>query len=97
MRRLTEWGYPARLVDPAEACEIEPALRFPESGATVAWFPGEGYVLTEPLIARLVARAESHGADVLTGEPGRVTGLDPGPGRRCASAPPPALSRRRTR
>ena len=32
VRRLTEWGYPARLINPAEACEIEPALRFPESG-----------------------------------------------------------------
>ena len=51
------WGYPARLIDPAEAAEIEPALRFPEPGGAVAWFPGEGYVLTEPLIARLVARA----------------------------------------
>src|SRR5271165_1234779 len=79
VRRLTDWGYPARLVDPAEASELEPALRFPESGSTVAWFPGEGYVLTEPLIGRLVARAVSHGADVLTGERGRVTGLDPGP------------------
>jgi D-hydroxyproline dehydrogenase subunit beta len=79
VRRLTEWGYPARLIDQAEAAEIEPALRFPESGGTVARFPGEGYLLTEPLIARLVARAASHGADVLTGEQGRVTGLDPGP------------------
>ncbi|MGO8892781.1 MAG: NAD(P)/FAD-dependent oxidoreductase [Streptosporangiaceae bacterium] len=78
-RRLTDWGYPARLVSQAEASELEPALRFPESGTTVAWFPGEGYVLTEPLIARLVARAASNGADVRTGDPGRVTGLDPGP------------------
>ncbi len=79
VRRLTEWGYPARLVSLAEASEIEPALRSPESGGTAAWFPGEGYVLTEPLIARLVARAVARGADVLTGEQGRVTGLDPGP------------------
>jgi len=79
VRRLTEWGYPARLISRAEASEIEPALRFPESGGTVAWFPGEGYVLTGPLIGRLVARAVSHGVDVLTGEQGRVTGLDPGP------------------
>ena len=79
VRRLTEWGYPARLITRAEASEIESALRFPESGGTVAWFPGEGYVLTGPLIGRLVARAASHGADVLTGEQGRVTGLDPGP------------------
>src|SRR5208282_3694684 len=33
VRRLTEWGYPARLIDLAEASEIEPALRFPESGS----------------------------------------------------------------
>ncbi len=78
VRRLTEWDYPARLIDPAEATEIEPSLRLPALGA--AFFPGEGYVLTEPLIERLVARAKSHGADVLTGEPGRVTGLDAGPG-----------------
>ena len=78
VRRLTGWGYPARLIDPAEAAEIEPSLRPPARGA--AFFPGEGYILTEPLIERLVARAESHGADVLTGEPGRVTGLDAGPG-----------------
>jgi D-hydroxyproline dehydrogenase subunit beta len=80
VRRLTEWDYPARLIDPAEATVIEPALRLPPGPAALAWFPEEGYLLTEPLIARLVADAESHGADVLTGEPGRVTGVDSGPG-----------------
>jgi D-hydroxyproline dehydrogenase subunit beta len=74
VRRLTDWGYPARLVSPAEASELEPALRLPAPAA--AFFPDEGYLLTEPLIARLVARAESHGAQVLTGEPARVTGID---------------------
>ena len=74
VRRLTEWGYPARLVSPAEAADLEPALRLPAPAA--AFFPDEGYLLTEPLIARLVARAESHGAQVLTGEPARVTGID---------------------
>ena len=79
VRRLTEWGYPARLIDPADATRIEPALQL--SGATAAaWFPGEGYLLTEPLIARLVAHAESRGADVLTGGPGQVTSLETGPG-----------------
>jgi glycine/D-amino acid oxidase-like deaminating enzyme len=81
VRRLAGWGYPARLIDTAEAYELEPALRFPESGRTVAWFPGEGYLLTEPLIGRLVAHAKSHGADVRTGEPGRVVGLDTDPER----------------
>ena len=80
VRRLTEWGYPARLIDPADASEIEPALRFPESGSTVAWFPGEGYVLTEPLIGRLVVRAASYGAEILTGDQGQVSGLDLGRG-----------------
>jgi glycine/D-amino acid oxidase-like deaminating enzyme len=74
VRRLTEWGYPARLISPAEAAELEPALRLPAPAA--AFFPDEGYLLTEPLIARLVARAESHGAQVLTGEPARVTSID---------------------
>ena len=77
VKRLTEWGYPARLVDSAEAAALEPALRVPPD-ATAAFFPEEGYLLTEPLIARLVARAESHGAQVRTGEPGRVTGVEPG-------------------
>jgi glycine/D-amino acid oxidase-like deaminating enzyme len=77
VRRLTEWGYPARLVDPAEAAEIEPALCRPAPGA---WFPGEGYLLTEPLIARLVARAHSHGAELRAGDSGRVTALDTRPG-----------------
>ena len=78
VRRLTEWNYPARLIDPAEASELEPSLRLP--GTTAAWFPEEGYLLTEPLIVRLVAHAQSHGADVLTGDPGRVVGLDTKPG-----------------
>ena len=79
VRRLTEWGYPARLIDAAEAAQIEPSLRPPGPAALAAWFPGEGYLLTEPLIARLVARATSRGAALLTGEPGRVIGFDTGP------------------
>jgi glycine/D-amino acid oxidase-like deaminating enzyme len=78
MQRLADWGYPARLIDVAEATTLEPALRVPPD-ATAAFFPGEGYILTEPLITRLVGYAESHGAEVRTGEPGRVTGLDTSP------------------
>jgi glycine/D-amino acid oxidase-like deaminating enzyme len=106
VRRLAGWGYDARLIDAAEALELEPSLRLesslslpgpqpapgpqatsaspptpaPASLPTAAWFPGEGYLLTGPLTERLVARAVSHGADLLTGEQGRVTGLDAGPG-----------------
>jgi glycine/D-amino acid oxidase-like deaminating enzyme len=36
VRRLSAWGYPARLTDPAEAGDLEPALRLRVTGA---WFP----------------------------------------------------------
>jgi glycine/D-amino acid oxidase-like deaminating enzyme len=78
VHQLTEWGYPARLVDAAEAARLESALLI--NGAAAAWFPHEAYLLTEPLIARLVAHLTSHGGAMLTGEPGCVTALDPGPG-----------------
>lgn len=80
VNRLTEWGYDARLIDPAEAQDIEPALRFPSNEIAAAWFPAEGYLLTEPLIDRLVAQARKHGAELLTGEEGRVIGLETAPG-----------------
>jgi glycine/D-amino acid oxidase-like deaminating enzyme len=84
VRRLTQWGYPARLTDAAEAAEIEPALRLPGTGIEAAWFPDEAYLLTAPLIERLITRATAHGATLLTGERGRVTGLDAGQVRTAA-------------
>jgi D-hydroxyproline dehydrogenase subunit beta len=81
VRRLTEWDYPARLIDAAEVSQLEPSLRPAARHATAAWFPGEGYLLTEPLIARLVAHATSRGTVVLTGEPGRVIGFGTSPTR----------------
>jgi len=45
---------------------------------TIAWFAEEGYLLTEPLIDRLVAYATSRGAVVLTGDQGRVIAVDAG-------------------
>jgi glycine/D-amino acid oxidase-like deaminating enzyme len=76
VRRLAGWGYPARLIGPAEAAELEPSLRLPRPAPEVAWFPGEGYLLTERLVSRLVGLAARYGATVLTGERGRVIGLD---------------------
>jgi len=76
VRRLSGWGYPARMIGAAEAAGLEPSLRLPASVAEVAWFPGEGYLLTQPLVSRLAERAVQRGATLLTGEPGRVTGLD---------------------
>ncbi|MGD0925293.1 MAG: FAD-binding oxidoreductase [Streptosporangiaceae bacterium] len=74
--RLTEWEYPARLISAAEAAELEPSLRLPRPAPEVAWFPGEGYLLTEAMVSDLLARAVGHGATVLTGERGRVTGFE---------------------
>lgn len=78
VRRLAGWGYPARLIDVAEAAVLEPSLRLPRPGGEVevAWFPGEGYLLTGPLVSQLTGRAVQRGVRLLTGEPGRVTGLD---------------------
>jgi len=78
VRRLTDWGYPARKVDLAEAAVLEPSLRLPgqASDTEVAWFPSEGYLLTGPLVSQLAGRAVQRGVTLLTGEPGRVTGLD---------------------
>src|SRR5215831_9953886 len=76
VRRLAGWGYPARLIGAAEAAELEPSLRLPPSLPGAGWFPSEGYLLTERLVNELVGVAVQHGATVLTGEPGRVTGLD---------------------
>jgi glycine/D-amino acid oxidase-like deaminating enzyme len=75
VERLERWGYAARLVSAAEAAALEPSL-LPGAVAAAAWFGEECYVLTEPLIERLVARAVSRGAVLLTGDEGRVTGLD---------------------
>ena len=76
VHRLAGWGYPARLIGAAEAAGLEPSLRLPASVAEVAWFPREGYLLTEPLVSQLAGLAVRRGATLLTGEPGRVTGLE---------------------
>ncbi len=76
VRRLTEWGYPAALIDAAAAAALEPALRLPSPVTEVAWFPEEGYLLTEPMVAHITALAAARGATVLTGAAGCVTGID---------------------
>jgi glycine/D-amino acid oxidase-like deaminating enzyme len=86
VHRLTGWGYRARLIDAAEAAKIEPALLQPGPDTVAAWFPDEAYLLTEPLIARLVARVTDRGGTMLAGEQGRVTSLAPGEVRTAAGA-----------
>jgi D-hydroxyproline dehydrogenase subunit beta len=76
VRRLTSYGYQAHRIDAAEVAELEPALNLPPSVHEAAWFPDEGYLLTEPLVSHLVASAVERGATLLTGEWGRVVGLN---------------------
>ncbi|MEU4895661.1 FAD-dependent oxidoreductase [Streptomyces sp. NPDC044780] len=82
--RARAWGYAAHLVDREEAARIEPTVRLPDTASrnlSLAWFPQEGYLLTEPLVEQLVARARQRGASVRTGEAGRVTGIERVAGR----------------
>ncbi len=80
VHRLASWGYPARMIGPAEAAALEPALRRPAAGPGVAWFPAEGYLLTGPLISQLTAAAAQRGVTVRTGPAGQVTGFAAGGG-----------------
>jgi D-hydroxyproline dehydrogenase subunit beta len=80
VRRLADWEYPAQMISAEQAAELEPSLRLPRPAPDVAWFPAEGYVLTESLTGQMAEVAARHGATVLTGEPGHVVGLDPVPG-----------------
>src|SRR5215831_15349301 len=76
VHRLTRYGYPAHLIGAEKVAELEPALNLPRSVREAAWFPDEGYVITEPLVSHLVALAVQRGATLLTGEHGRVDSLD---------------------
>jgi glycine/D-amino acid oxidase-like deaminating enzyme len=76
VHRLAGWGYPAELIDAAAAAELGPALELPSPPPVGAWFPGEGYLLTEAIVSELVAVAAKHGATVRTGPAGQVTGFD---------------------
>jgi len=75
VHRLAEWGYAARPVDARTAADLAASYRLPSGITAAAWFPDEGYVLTEPLVDRLVERAVECGATVLTGAAGRVVEL----------------------
>jgi glycine/D-amino acid oxidase-like deaminating enzyme len=74
--RLTRYGYRAQLIGAAQVAELEPALRLPRPVDEAAWFPDEGYLITEPLVSHLVALAVRRGVTLLAGEQGRLVGLD---------------------
>jgi glycine/D-amino acid oxidase-like deaminating enzyme len=76
VERLRALGYPAHWVTPEEATRIAGDLRIPESITSIAYFPGEGYVLPEVFVENLLADAERHGARLAFGE---VVAIDDGP------------------
>ncbi|NSC20001.1 FAD-binding oxidoreductase, partial [Streptomyces albus subsp. chlorinus] len=76
VQRLRQWGYAAELVAPERISALEPALRLPADVSQVAWFPDEGYVLTERLIATLLDRLRDAGTGIRTGPAGHVVGLE---------------------
>ncbi|MGI5350258.1 NAD(P)/FAD-dependent oxidoreductase [Streptomyces sp. CA-250714] len=75
VQRLRQWGYPAEFITPERASALEPSLRLPADVAQVAWFPEEGYVLTERLVTAVLKRLRAAGGSIRTGRAGHVTGL----------------------
>jgi len=75
--QLRSLDYPVRWVAREEAARIAGDIRIPESVASIAHFPSEGYVLPDRLVANLLADAEQHGATIAIGE---VVSIDDSPG-----------------
>lgn len=65
---LTEWDYPARLITPKEARQLEPDLAIPSEVREVAYFSEEAYLLTVPAIRALLDDATARGATFITGD-----------------------------
>lgn len=63
VERLRDWDYPATVVTPSRANELEPQLRIP-AGAAIAHFPSEGWVDGAGAVDALTDRALAHGATV---------------------------------
>ena len=64
VERLNELGYPGELLTPLQARELEPDLSL-DPDDEIVFFPGEGWVVTLPLINALLNRATALGAEVL--------------------------------
>ncbi|HXM58972.1 MAG TPA: FAD-dependent oxidoreductase [Candidatus Dormibacteraeota bacterium] len=70
---LTRWDYPARLLTPRQALDLEPGIAPPFGVREVAHFPDEAYLLVAPAIETLLRLAAEHGATLV--ERDRVTDL----------------------
>jgi glycine/D-amino acid oxidase-like deaminating enzyme len=65
---LAAWEYPAELLSPAQALQLEPDLAIPPDVREVAYFPDEAYLLTVPAIQTLLRFAVEHRANLITGD-----------------------------
>ncbi|MGH3096232.1 MAG: NAD(P)/FAD-dependent oxidoreductase [Streptosporangiales bacterium] len=74
MRRLDGLGYPCRWLGRAQVRELEPDVSLPPGVERVAYFPSEGHVWTNLLLARLLGEARDRGAVLRW--PVRVTGVE---------------------
>lgn len=68
VERLREWDYPAAVVTPTRARELEPQLRIPIDAA-IAHFPSEGWVDGAGAVYALTERAQAHGGTVVANDP----------------------------
>lgn len=65
---LADWDYPAYLITPAEARQLEPDLAIPADVREVAYFPDEAYLLTRLAIRALLDYATARGVRLVTGD-----------------------------
>lgn len=65
---LAAWDYPAQLLSPAQAIQLEPDLAIPDDVREVAYFPDEAYLFTVPAITALLQFATERGANLVAGE-----------------------------
>lgn len=73
VERLAAWQYPAEILSPRQARELEPDLCLGPQVEELVFAAREGYVDVVPCIAALLAGARRHGARVLSDH--RVSGV----------------------
>lgn len=68
LARLREWDYAAQWITPRELHELEPDIdRAAVGDAPIAYYPDEGWLDPVPYAHAMMARAQAHGATLLTG------------------------------
>lgn len=75
VRRLHDLDYPTQWLDPATAAQLEPDIRIPPQADSIAFFPDEGFVSPQLLLARLLGEARELGA--VLRYPATVSAVEP--------------------